>query len=289
MAAVDRVLPWRRHQNVTADELTPLLSAYRRRHPKAPVTMINRAYETAKEAHRHQLARQRRELHQPPAGGGAHRRRHRPRRDLAGGGAAARRRRGHRDHHRRRRDATSAPRSPRSSTASPSSSVCSSTRRRRSRPPRCARCWWRWPATCACSIIKLADRLHNMRTHRGDAQREAAAHRPGDARHLRPAGPSPRHAGAEAAAGRPRVRRRCIRSASPSSITSSARVRPSARSYLAKAIAEVQRPAARAQHRGRGHRSRQAPVEHLREDDRRRAASSTTSSTSSPSASSSIR
>ncbi len=55
MAAVDRVLPWRRHQNVTADELTPLLSAYRRRHPKAPVAMINRAFETAKEAHRHQL------------------------------------------------------------------------------------------------------------------------------------------------------------------------------------------------------------------------------------------
>jgi GTP pyrophosphokinase len=52
--AVDRVLPWRRHQNVTADELTPLLSAYRRRHPKAPVAMINRAYETAREAHRHQ-------------------------------------------------------------------------------------------------------------------------------------------------------------------------------------------------------------------------------------------
>src|SRR5215210_4421487 len=54
MATVDRVLPWRRHQNVTAEELTPLLSAYRRRHPKAPVAMINRAYETAKEAHRHQ-------------------------------------------------------------------------------------------------------------------------------------------------------------------------------------------------------------------------------------------
>ena len=54
MAAVDRVLPWRRHQNVTADELTPLLSAYRRAHPKASVATINRAYETAKEAHRHQ-------------------------------------------------------------------------------------------------------------------------------------------------------------------------------------------------------------------------------------------
>ena len=54
MAAVDRVLPWRRHQNATAEELTPLLTAYRRRHPKASVVMINRAYETAKEAHRHQ-------------------------------------------------------------------------------------------------------------------------------------------------------------------------------------------------------------------------------------------
>ncbi len=54
MAAVDRVLPWRRHQNATAEELTPLLTAYRRRHPKASVTMINRAYETAKQAHQHQ-------------------------------------------------------------------------------------------------------------------------------------------------------------------------------------------------------------------------------------------
>ena len=54
MAAVDRVLPWRRHQNATAEELTPLLTSYRRRHPKASVAMINRAYETAKQAHRHQ-------------------------------------------------------------------------------------------------------------------------------------------------------------------------------------------------------------------------------------------
>ena len=55
MAAVDRVLPWRRNQNAAAEELTPLLAAYRRRHPKAPVATINRAYETAKEAHRNQL------------------------------------------------------------------------------------------------------------------------------------------------------------------------------------------------------------------------------------------
>ncbi|MFZ9483057.1 MAG: RelA/SpoT family protein [Ilumatobacteraceae bacterium] len=54
MAVVDRVLPWRRHQNATAEELTPLLTAYRRHHPKAPVGLINRAYETAREAHRFQ-------------------------------------------------------------------------------------------------------------------------------------------------------------------------------------------------------------------------------------------
>ena len=54
MAAVDRVLPWRRQQHATAEELTPLLTSFRRRHPKAPVTLINRAYETAREAHRNQ-------------------------------------------------------------------------------------------------------------------------------------------------------------------------------------------------------------------------------------------
>ncbi len=55
MATVDRVLPWRRHQHATAEELTPLLTAYRKRRPKASVALINRAYETACEAHRHQL------------------------------------------------------------------------------------------------------------------------------------------------------------------------------------------------------------------------------------------
>jgi GTP pyrophosphokinase len=54
VATVDRVLPWRRHQNVTAEELTPILTAYRRRRPKASVALINRAYETARIAHRHQ-------------------------------------------------------------------------------------------------------------------------------------------------------------------------------------------------------------------------------------------
>ena len=55
MATVDRVLPWRRHQEtVASSELTPLLATYRRRHPKARVDMINRAYHMAAEAHRNQ-------------------------------------------------------------------------------------------------------------------------------------------------------------------------------------------------------------------------------------------
>jgi GTP diphosphokinase / guanosine-3',5'-bis(diphosphate) 3'-diphosphatase len=54
-AVVDRVLPWRRtQQSGASDELTLLLAAYRRRHPKASVQLINKAFATAKEAHRHQ-------------------------------------------------------------------------------------------------------------------------------------------------------------------------------------------------------------------------------------------
>ena len=56
MGTVDRVLPWRRHHEAaTPAELTPLLASYRRRHPKAPVATISRAYQVAAEAHRSQL------------------------------------------------------------------------------------------------------------------------------------------------------------------------------------------------------------------------------------------
>jgi len=54
MATGSRVLPWRRHQAATAHELAPLLAAYKRRHPKGSVSSINRAYDTSREAHRHQ-------------------------------------------------------------------------------------------------------------------------------------------------------------------------------------------------------------------------------------------
>ncbi len=54
MGTASRVLPWRRHHTATADELAPLLTAFRAKHPKAPIGRINRAYEVAREAHKHQ-------------------------------------------------------------------------------------------------------------------------------------------------------------------------------------------------------------------------------------------
>ncbi|MEY3615675.1 MAG: pyrophosphokinae [Actinomycetota bacterium] len=54
MATGSRVLPWRRQQSATSHELTPLLAAYKRRHPKGSIASINRAYDTSREAHRHQ-------------------------------------------------------------------------------------------------------------------------------------------------------------------------------------------------------------------------------------------
>ena len=47
MATVDRVLPWRRHSPPAADEVAPLVSAYRAHHPKAATGTIVRAFEVA--------------------------------------------------------------------------------------------------------------------------------------------------------------------------------------------------------------------------------------------------
>lgn len=51
MATADRVLPWRRHHSAPIEEIAPLLTAYRRRHPKASVALVNKAYEAARIAH----------------------------------------------------------------------------------------------------------------------------------------------------------------------------------------------------------------------------------------------
>ena len=54
MPTVDRVLPWRRNDPPPADEVAPLLSAFRRRHPKAPTALITRAYLQSSDSHRGQ-------------------------------------------------------------------------------------------------------------------------------------------------------------------------------------------------------------------------------------------
>jgi GTP pyrophosphokinase len=52
---VDRVLPWRRNAAPPAIEAAPLVAAFRSRHPKAPTQLITRAYAHAAEAHAGQL------------------------------------------------------------------------------------------------------------------------------------------------------------------------------------------------------------------------------------------
>jgi len=53
VATVDRVLPWRR-QPTTDAMVAPVIDLYRERHPKADTGMISRAFAAAAEAHRHQ-------------------------------------------------------------------------------------------------------------------------------------------------------------------------------------------------------------------------------------------
>jgi GTP pyrophosphokinase len=55
MATVTRVLPWRRHQLPAAVEVGPIVDYYQQFHPKAPIEPIVRAYEVAAEAHTGQL------------------------------------------------------------------------------------------------------------------------------------------------------------------------------------------------------------------------------------------
>ncbi|MGI9033343.1 MAG: RelA/SpoT family protein [Acidimicrobiales bacterium] len=64
MPAVDRVLPWRRNgasaaglrgPNAVADGLGEVIDAYRRRHPKSSTLLLRRAYEVAAEAHEGQV------------------------------------------------------------------------------------------------------------------------------------------------------------------------------------------------------------------------------------------
>jgi GTP diphosphokinase / guanosine-3',5'-bis(diphosphate) 3'-diphosphatase len=54
VATVDRVLPWRRHSAPPSEEVAPLVAVYREHHPKASTVLVSRAYELAAAAHRGQ-------------------------------------------------------------------------------------------------------------------------------------------------------------------------------------------------------------------------------------------
>jgi len=54
MSTTSRVLPWRRQQASVTEELVPLITAYKRRHPKGGTSKISAAYEMARAAHQHQ-------------------------------------------------------------------------------------------------------------------------------------------------------------------------------------------------------------------------------------------
>ena len=57
MPAVTRVLPWRRHQLPAAEKVGPLVEQFRNAHPKASSELITRAYEVAEAAHEGQMRR----------------------------------------------------------------------------------------------------------------------------------------------------------------------------------------------------------------------------------------
>ena len=193
MGTVDRVLPWRRHSPPPADEVAPLIAglprpATRRRPParscgptRSPPTPT--AARSASRASATSTTRCRwpsivadiglddttiaaallhdavEDTEVTPG---------RPRR-----GVRARRRR-----HRRRRHQARPARA--------------STPRRSSRPPPCARCWWRWPRTSGSSSSSWPTGSTTCARSPPCRRGEAAAHRPGDPRHLRAAGPPPR-------------------------------------------------------------------------------------------------
>ncbi|MEN9803569.1 MAG: pyrophosphokinae [Actinomycetota bacterium] len=57
MATVTRLLPWRRHQENADDDLAPILTTFRRRHPKTSTVAMVKAFEIARLAHANQTRR----------------------------------------------------------------------------------------------------------------------------------------------------------------------------------------------------------------------------------------
>ncbi|HZU71509.1 MAG TPA: HD domain-containing protein, partial [Acidimicrobiales bacterium] len=57
LSTVERVLPWRRPQTIDHDPLGPVVRAYRVRHPKSDLSLIQKAHRLAEQAHDGQTRR----------------------------------------------------------------------------------------------------------------------------------------------------------------------------------------------------------------------------------------
>ena len=176
----------------------------RANHPKADLSVIERAYAVAERAHRRPDAQERRRLHHPPARGDDDPRRARHDAADARGGAAARHGRGHGIQ-------------PRRSCATDFGDeiamlVDGVTKLDKVTYGDAAQAETVRKMVVAMArdirvlVIKLADRLHNARTWRYVSRRVGPAQGPRDPRDLRAAGPPPRHEHHQVGARGPVVR-----------------------------------------------------------------------------------